>query len=397
MIQCTNETRLQRLAALTIFVLAAFATPVSANTGTPLMWVTAGQMLVGNALIGILEGSLLSRWFKVARRRAILFMIAANYVSMVPGIGLAALLGEWFQSTQTALDPLAAGRIAILLATAVAFLVTILVEWPFCMWAMKKQGWRPVKSLKASAILQAISYALLVPVFAYFCQMSAYTVASIQPDLGFVKSPGVTIYYINPDDGDIWSIKADGSAKQRAQESDLIENGARLFAMRDADDRPFDLWCVREFRQAPVQIMASIGPCAAPRPCPHCNEEPNTYWNFGTKVFNSEHIELDPGNGYDVSMQTGFRADAGFWPAEGLLVIRDGDVTYRIVLDTPFVRWLCRNVVMLPDDQVLFQMDDMLLILDMPSRAMGFLTRGRGPVAVMEGGSARTKLSSDPR
>src|SRR6478672_6937275 len=67
----------------------AGANHASANVGTPLMWATMGHLFLGNALIGLLEGLLLGRLFKVPVRSAILTMIAANYLSAWVGmIGL---------------------------------------------------------------------------------------------------------------------------------------------------------------------------------------------------------------------------------------------------------------------------------------------------------------------
>src|SRR5262245_1918972 len=61
-----------------VFLVPAVAL---ANVGTPLMWASAAHMVLGNACIGILEGALLSWFFKVNAYRAIAVMIVANYVS----------------------------------------------------------------------------------------------------------------------------------------------------------------------------------------------------------------------------------------------------------------------------------------------------------------------------
>src|SRR5262249_284540 len=79
-----------------ILALAAivFAMPAVAlaNVGTPLMWASAAHLVLGNAIIGLLEGLLLSGLFKLRAARAIGLMIAANYFSA--WVGCAWILGQ---------------------------------------------------------------------------------------------------------------------------------------------------------------------------------------------------------------------------------------------------------------------------------------------------------------
>ena len=70
-----------------------------ANAGTPLMWAGCFYMLVGNALIGVLEGLLIGLVFKVGKRQAVLWMILANYLLAWLGwiaIGIIHNKASWF-------------------------------------------------------------------------------------------------------------------------------------------------------------------------------------------------------------------------------------------------------------------------------------------------------------
>ncbi|MBR6464107.1 MAG: hypothetical protein IKS81_02315, partial [Verrucomicrobia bacterium] len=53
-----------------------------ANAGTPLMWATLLHLFIGNLLIGIFEGYLLAKFFKLSKLRSIILLIIANYISM---------------------------------------------------------------------------------------------------------------------------------------------------------------------------------------------------------------------------------------------------------------------------------------------------------------------------
>ena len=66
---------------LILLTLLAFSSVAQANTGTPLMWATTLHLLVGNLFIGIAEGWLLAKLFKLNRGKTIGLLIAANYVS----------------------------------------------------------------------------------------------------------------------------------------------------------------------------------------------------------------------------------------------------------------------------------------------------------------------------
>lgn len=74
---------MKRGALLRIIVVGLLALPLeaSANAGTPLMWASMIHLAIGNALIGLLEGCLLTWWFGVSRAKAVALMIPANYAS----------------------------------------------------------------------------------------------------------------------------------------------------------------------------------------------------------------------------------------------------------------------------------------------------------------------------
>src|SRR5262249_19254295 len=75
--------------ALAICVVAVLC-PISAlaDVGTPLVWANAFHLFLGNAFIGLFEGWLLARVFRLPKRRCIWTMIAANYLSAWVGMML---------------------------------------------------------------------------------------------------------------------------------------------------------------------------------------------------------------------------------------------------------------------------------------------------------------------
>jgi hypothetical protein len=66
------------LSVLAIVFIPAVA---YADAGTPLVWAGAFHLFIGNAVIGVGEGLILSRLFRPKRAGSVPIMIAANYFS----------------------------------------------------------------------------------------------------------------------------------------------------------------------------------------------------------------------------------------------------------------------------------------------------------------------------
>ena len=64
-----------------MLALGVFPSTAFANAGTPLMWASALHLVFGNAIIGIIEGSLLAGMFKCSKWKSVVVLIVANYAS----------------------------------------------------------------------------------------------------------------------------------------------------------------------------------------------------------------------------------------------------------------------------------------------------------------------------
>ena len=117
--------------------------------------------------------------------------------------------------------------------TPLMFVLSIVLEWPFCAWAMRGERdarathpWR--RSFGVSTVTQTASYALLVPFYLLVSPISIHTAAQIQRSLSSVKRPLATVYYLNPDDGDVWHIETNGTGKRRVLGAHVHDPRARL-------------------------------------------------------------------------------------------------------------------------------------------------------------------------
>lgn len=62
------------------------AVPAQADVGTPLIWASFLHLSIGNAIIGLIEGFILSKGCEASRKRCVVSIVIANYASMVVGI-----------------------------------------------------------------------------------------------------------------------------------------------------------------------------------------------------------------------------------------------------------------------------------------------------------------------
>ncbi|MGB6169676.1 MAG: hypothetical protein WBF52_19000, partial [Geitlerinemataceae cyanobacterium] len=74
-----------QLAAILAVAIVFFPSPVLANAGTSLMWGVFFYLVVGNFLLGAVEGWLLSKWFRTPLGRSQSSLVVANYASACIG------------------------------------------------------------------------------------------------------------------------------------------------------------------------------------------------------------------------------------------------------------------------------------------------------------------------
>ncbi len=384
-------------------VLLLSAGTVLANGGTPLMFVGCFHLVVGNAAIGLLEGGLLGWWFKTPPR-SLWIMVVANYVSMIGGL---LLLLPTLQHVFPWQSDVMNIRPYLLAAMGLAFLMTVLIEWPACLLALprgRRGAWR---GLKASLAVQTVSYALLV--LAYYSISSTGLAFQVQPNQGLLAEmpADLQVYYLGLD-GDLWRVSLDGRERQKVQPMgvDVLRTNARLFA-RGAERGRFDLWMVsRPGREEEETLIvpdfaarAGLPPCDVAwqsRPLrdglPARQKEPDTWLNFGAPAEflpAEDWAKASPSSTPTTAsapvpaacLNDGWGFRTGFWAWEGLSATNSRTGQHvRLGLDTPLAHWYLRNATQLPGGRVVLQADTQILVLDLSTRRIALLAYGHGPV-----------------
>jgi hypothetical protein len=347
-----------------------------ANAGTPLMWATALHLLIGNACIGILEGVLLSRLFRIPVGPAIFLMIPANYFSA--WIGLVALsthLLRQFNVTLYNVQYVVWGMIAI------AYVATLVIEWPFvllCFWGT--ENWLR-RSLKASLVVQSISYVLLFGWYGMASVSSLFNELTVVPLDQLAMPSDIRMYYIADEDGDVYSMELGSRERTKVYDLDSRDDSDCLSFDKTSSPTGFHkivaLLKPKDRRQDEV---LDIGVTVPDRDCP---KSP-----MGWPLMDARH----PGPSQGTALKLGAASDspwifkAGYWPLLGLSGENSTTGEHvRFAVEMPYVQWNVRHATQLPSELVLFQLGRrQICVLDFRARKVAVLCFGRGPLARLE-------------
>jgi hypothetical protein len=360
---------------LTIFLLCC-PQRASANAGTPLMWASMLHLVFGNALIGVIEGALMAKFFRLPGTKCLLVMIAANYASAWLG-------GLFIQGAVVSALPLnlnnAWGWFWIMVVAT--YLLTLLIEWPFVAWCFRGQTAKLKRSLQAACVVQTITYVLLFGWYWSASGVSLYTRIEVVAPADLSLPESVLVYYIEPASGDVHARHLSGGDDQKVFP----------LSSRDLDDRLFAQPCPVETGRCEIvarqegtnrnsprlvtvvsNLAAEVDSSGEYAPSPDAKPE-GTWFSFG----DAPRLSNATTSSWDFS--------TGFWPIEGLRASNKASgQRVRLAYETPFGQWAVRNAVHLPTDKVLFQLgSDQICAFDPATRRVALLWRGRGPVAVI--------------
>lgn len=370
-----HRWQLRAITLLAAVIVVGRPSIAQANVGTPLMWATLLHLFIGNACIGIFEGSLLARVFRVPASRCIGLMVLANYFTAWVGWHL---FTELFQS-RLQIDLYNVREVFWGLIFA-AYLATIVLEWPFvagCFWD-STHGLR--RTLAASLLVQTASYTLLFGWYGLASVQSLFTNVAIVP-LDQISLPAnVRIYYIAEADGDVYSRDSSGH----------IEKVFDLNSRDSADCLSFE----NSPSQAGFQDLVALLDSADSR------DDKTVRTDITIRDENCPQDEYrrpvslarypSPSGGraskLGSAVQSPWEFKAGYWPMTGLSGenVKSGQKLH-FALEVPFIRWTARHPIILPTDRVLFQFGPrQICILDPESKQVAVLCYGRGAVAVLE-------------
>ncbi|MEO8205756.1 MAG: hypothetical protein ABI615_06210, partial [Chthoniobacterales bacterium] len=248
-------------------------------------------------------------------------------------------------------------------------------------WCVRRKTDWLVRSVKASLVVQTISYVVMFSLYCLASGTAIYTRTHLSTPAEMDLPQSVVVYYINVKDGDVYRRPLVGGEAKKIFDLHSKDQNDRLLVkpsaavngtwdlvarLDDKDDRNPPLITV--VPNMPVQAVLDTRATLNPP------DYAGTWFNFG------DAPKLGDAN------DERWKFSTGFWSVEGLSVenIATGKKE-QYSYETPFGNWTVRNAVHLPTNKVLFQLGhDQICAFDPVTRRIALLWHGRGPVPVIE-------------
>lgn len=269
-----------------------------------------------------------------------------------------------------------------------AYVLTLVVEWPFVAWAVRGTPALIRRSLTASLVVQTASYIVIFGWYWSASRTSLYTRMQVVTGADMALPAGFTLYYIGRDDGNVRKQTLALGVHERVVYSLHSSNRNDRLFVRPAltTHQAWDLVArldrggSRNYDE--VTIESNLVVVAVPDSRSTYTEPPEypgTSCNFG-KVPRLGSASTKPMGGLGRILGGG-RHHPHAWGREGRIACRVRD---------PVRGLRCARSVQLPGDVVVFQLGaDQICALDIEARKVALLCRGRGPVVVMEPSTPR--------
>ncbi len=358
----------KKISAILLICLCGMPTVALANAGTPLMWASMIHLVIGNAFIGILEGTLLAKIFSLKKVKTVGIIILANYFSAWLGglfLGQAIvkhlpidLNNAWFY---------------FWLMVFITYCITLLLEFPFVVFCLRGDSKWLSKSLWGSLAIQSVSYTIIFGWYWAASGVSLFTQAQVVAPLSISLPRDVDLYFISSTDGNVYRMLINSSTQEKVFELHSVDHNDRLLFRPDSEKR-WVLDARLSTSDPKIPKIVKIADFAPQNPTYISSGSEGTWSIFG------QVPKLGNANA------SAWEFKAGFWPIEGLHGTKKSTAEkVHISFETPFVAWNVRNAVHLPTDKVLFQLgDDQICVYDPLKKQVALLARGRGPIVLLK-------------
>ena len=253
------------------------------------------------------------------------------------------------------------------------YVFTLVLEWPFIAFCFgRNPGWFS-RSLKASLLIQTLSYLLLFSGFWLVSGKSLYSDFAIVTAENLKLPDGVGVYFISSADGNVYRRSREAGPDLVASLSATNVSDFLCFQKSKTGANKWDLVAVLDLRRHPEEsVVISEGIVSNSTDALWMTQE---YRGWGT----APQIGSATNSTWHFSW--------GHWPTVGMYG-KDNTTGQRIrvAFGNPVIQWPMWRAIHLPDDMVLFQLGwDQLCLLDVKKRTISLWDRGHGPVALESG------------
>jgi hypothetical protein len=344
---------------LLILPMAAWA-----NAGS-VLFGTVGLLLSLNVVIWLIEGILLCWWFQQRLLPSWGIMFLANLASLAAGNFVIFGHSDFLKHLFMGEDPIRGYPAFEYCILAIAFVLTLMVEWPFCWWLLGDRKQRFSDSLKATGIANAVTYCWLL--FMLIPSGGSHSffgdVQIVAPSELTQTAPTAVIYYVGLDDGAVHSFHLDGSSDETITHTTFQKEDLKLFIHRNSSTQAWDLMVCRDFIQSESEMVKeSLLPPNALGNYPKENSP-----DYGLRYYYPTMI-LDLRPTTTDTKDDSEKASAPPWE----------------MLNESAFPSVAKSVNILPNGQLVLQLVEQVCLVDPGQKKIAYLTKGRGPLVVLE-------------
>jgi len=355
------------------FLLAALLlvpTLAMANAGTPLMWTTLAHLFVWNLFFGLVEGTLLWLMFRPPFWRAVILLVLANYMSAWAGM---LVLGKWgpratLENFHTMIPSL----------VILAFLFTLIVEFPFVLLSFPRRKGNWLRALIAVAPINILTYLALFWGYKNASDTSMISDLALVPIQHMQAPAGYQLYYISPDRTRI--MRSDLSGNEVKEVGEIQATWDTRLLVQSGSDRRFNLvsaWSEGEKNgRKPRLILSDFAAQVAPDQVVRPGDEPPG--RFSTWAFPK------------FPTTDGLAYYGGSYPTDGLRCYNEsGQQQFHYALSSVLLSALVMDAVRLEENFLVFQIAGNICLLQPEKKRMAIITRGWSPLVVKPPASTR--------
>lgn len=338
-----------------------------ADAGTPLMWTTVLHLLLGNLVIGVVEGLLLAILFGTTRKRSLVLLVLANYLSA--WLGWILLLGCIHFCVRLTIDNFMRW---LFISMLIAFGITLLIEFPFFLLSFERTERVIKRAVKATFLINTASYLVLGALYCWTSQTSLVTGLDVVDADQMGIPQGYNLYYISHNGTSVMRSDLIGGTQVKIAEVASHYRNDRLFARRK-DEQHYDLLILECDHAGQPQKRLILADFSALAP---------------TAVRSWDESEMEPGMSEDLGLLPRLNTE-GNWEFRTAYWIRGGiegrnkatHESFFYAIETPICKWRIGNGVHLEGDFVVFQLgDDQICILHPERKQIALVARGSGPL-----------------
>lgn len=313
------------------------------------------HFIILNLGIGILEGLCLGILFKLPKWKTMGWMVLANYASSWLGAPFMQMISK------PGIDPLQISRYVVTIIVA-AYLLTLLLEFPFVFLACKSKISRWKFSILGSLAIQTVSYSLLIAFWYYpICSMSILKTVEWTKTAEFIKNKNAVMYYIDSTGKNVHRMNLDGTDDVLIFSSGGASIDELIFDY-NKETKIADLVAAAEKKQ--VIINAAIN---------EAEYNARGEWRF---QWSHEAEELRN------------KEEQAWYIMNSYYVLHlDNSSTKqnnKLRLNIPFLDWQFSWLTALPGDEIVFQFGNSICLYSRPENKLFVLAKGSSPVVFLE-------------